>query len=330
MATKDNDYVEHLFVASSHSYMLFFTDKGQVFKERVFHLPAGSRQSRGKPLNNVIPLDPKEKLAMVLAVREFSEGNSILFVTAQGKVKKTDLMAYSKVRSTGIRAITLADDDRLIAVRATNGSEHIMLATKKCKVIRFDESDARQMGRGASGVRGIKLKEESDEVVGCITFNPEDDEQISVMTITEYGHGKRTPLNQFRLQRRGGSGIIGIRPRMRNGDVVGIILIESEEDEYLVVTNQGVIMRGRANAVRVIGRNTSGVKLMRVPKGASVVSIARYAAAPDEEGDELDGEELIIPEGLESTLENAEYDDEEYDDEGEEEIEEDEDESDED
>jgi DNA gyrase subunit A len=329
MATKDNDYVEHLFVASSHSYMLFFTDKGQVFKERVFHLPAGSRQSRGKPLNNVIPLDPKEKLAMVLAVREFSEGNSILFVTAQGKVKKTDLMAYSKVRSTGIRAITLADDDRLIAVRATNGSEHIMLATKKCKVIRFDESDARQMGRGASGVRGIKLKEESDEVVGCITFNPEDDEQISVMTITEYGHGKRTPLNQFRLQRRGGSGIIGIRPRMRNGDVVGIILIESEEDEYLVVTNQGVIMRGRANAVRVIGRNTSGVKLMRVPKGASVVSIARYAAAPDEEGDELDGEELIIPEGLESALEDAEYDDEE-DDEGEEEIDEDEDEIDED
>ena len=298
MATKDNDYVEHLFVSSTHCDMLFFTDHGRVFRERVYNLPAGSRQARGKPLNNCIPIESNERLAMVLPVMEYTEGHNILFVTAKGRVKKNDLMAYSKIRATGIRAITLNDGDRLISVRLTTGNAHVMLATKRCQVIRFDESDARQMGRTAAGVRGIRFKEENDEVVGCITFDPEREGELSVLTITSKGQGKRSNLDQYRMQRRGGSGMKGIRQRPTYGDVVGILLIDSDDDEYLVVTNQGVIMRGKAGAVRCIGRNTGGVRLMKVPRGSEIVSIARYAKAPDDD-DELDEADMIIPEGAE-------------------------------
>jgi len=296
MATKDNDYVEHLFVANSHSHMLFFTDRGQVFKSRVFDLPAGSRQSRGKPLNNLLALDEGEGLAMVLPIKEFEAGKSVLFVTAKGRIKKTELMLYKNVRASGIRALNLHEGDALIAVRLVSPGEHIMLATKKCQTIRFDESQARQMGRGASGVRGVKLKHDDDAVVGCVNFDPTREAELSVMTITQRGFGKRTPLNEFRLQSRGGSGIKGIRPRERNGDVVGIMLVEAETDEFLVVTDQGVIMRSKVSGVSLIGRNTVGVRLMKVPKDSEVVSVARYAAAPDEEA--LEEAEVIVPEGV--------------------------------
>jgi len=301
MATKDNDYVEHLFVASSHSYMLFFTDRGQVFKSRVFDLPAGSRQARGKPLNNVLALQPDEKLSMVLPIEDFEEGKSVFFATAKGKIKKTELMLYRNIRVSGIRAITLNEDDRLIAVRLVEPGQHIMLATKKCQVIRFEEGQTRSLGRTASGVQGIRFKVENlrdgDEVVGCINFNPEEEDALSVMTITARGMGKRTLLNEFRVQKRGGTGIRGIRPRESNGDVVGIILVQSETDEYLVVTTQGVIIRSKISGVKVIGRNTVGVRLMRVPKGTEVISVARYAAEPDEE--ELEDDEIMVPEGVE-------------------------------
>ena len=295
MSTKDNDYVEHLFVSSTHCDMLFFTDQGRVFRERVYNLPAGSRQARGKPLNNCLPIEADERLAMVLPVMEYTQGHNILFVTAQGRVKKTDLMAYSRIRQTGIRAIKLNEGDRLISVRLTTGNAHVMLATRKCQVIRFSEDDARQMGRDTAGVIGIRLKEEGDEVVGCITFDPEREEELSVLTITTKGQGKRSLLSQYRKQRRGGSGMMGIRQRPTYGDVVGIILIDNDDDEYLVVTDAGVIMRGKAGSIRCIGRTTGGVRLMKVPKGSSIVSIARYAKAPDEE-DDLDEEGMIIPE----------------------------------
>lgn len=324
MSTKDNDFVEHLFVASSHSYLLFFTDRGQVFKSRVFELPTGSRQARGKPLNNVLALQADERLSMVLPIDDFEEGKSVFFATAKGKIKKTDLMLYRNVRVNGIRAINLGDDDRLIAVRLVEPGQHIMLATKKCQVIRFEESQARSLGRTASGVRGIKFKleNEGDEVVGCINFNAELEEELSVMTITARGMGKRTLLSEFRVQSRGGSGLRGIKPRISNGDVVGIILVESDTDEYLVVTTQGVIIRSKVSGVKVIGRLTVGVRLMRVPKGVEVISVARYASAPDEEaleedesaleGEELEGEEL---DELDE-LEGDDADDDEGDDEG--------------
>jgi DNA gyrase subunit A len=295
MSTKDNDYVEHLFVSSSHSDMLFFTSHGRVFREKVYNLPAGSRQARGKPLNNCIPIEADEHLAMVLPIKEYTEGHNILFVTSKGRVKKTDLMAYSKIRSTGIRALKLNDDDKLISVRLTDGNAHVMLATKKCQVIRFDEDDARQMGRGTAGVRGIRLKFDGDEVVGCITFDPAREEELSVLTITSKGQGKRSLLSQYRMQRRGGSGMKGLRQRPTYGDVVGIILIDSDDDEYLVVTDQGIIMRGKAGAVRCIGRNTGGVRLMKVPKNSAIVSIARNEKAPNEEDE--DDIEMIIPDG---------------------------------
>lgn len=303
MSTKDNDYVEHLFVSSTHCDMLFFTDQGRVFRERVYNLPAGSRQAKGKPLNNVLPIEADERLAMVLPVMEYTEGHNILFVTAQGRVKKTDLMAYSRIRQTGIRAIKLNDDDRLISVRLTDSHAHVMLATKKCQVIRFAESDARQMGRDTAGVIGIRLKEEDDEVVGCITFDPNREDELSVLTITTRGQGKRSLLNQYRMQRRGGSGMMGLRRRPTYGDAVGLILIDNDDDEYLVVTDAGVIMRGKAGSIRCIGRTTGGVRLMKVPKGTSIVSIARYAKSPDEDEDDLDESNMIIPEGEEDNEE---------------------------
>ena len=297
MSTKDTDFVEHLFVANTHSTMLFFSTAGRVFSTQVFHLPSGSRTSRGKPIVNVLPFESDEKLAMVLAIPEFVEGNNLLFATALGRVKKTDLMAYANIRSTGIIAIKLNEGDRLIAVRQTTGTSDVMLATRGGMSIRFDEENVRPMGRDAAGVRGIKLQDD-DEVVGCITFDREetDEENSWLLTVCEHGYGKRTTLDKYRSQNRGGLGLIDIKASERNGPVVGVVKVESEGDEYLLVTDHGVIIRASAGSVSEVGRNTMGVRLINLDDGAKVVSVARYAEGEeddeDEDGEALDGEAL--------------------------------------
>lgn len=303
MATKEEDYVEHLFVASTHATMLFFTTSGRVFTERVFSVAQGSRHSRGKPIWRMLPFEGEEKLNMVLAVDEFTEGAYLIFITAQGQVKKTDLMAYSKVRSTGIRAIRLNDGDELIAVRQTTGTSDVLLTTAQGQAIRFQEDDVRGMGRDAAGVRGIRL-EAGDKVVGGITFDRDEEDVDSnyVLTATANGYGKRTELREYlrasenedgsfsySAQSRGGKGVIDIKVNDRNGPVVGTIKIESEADEYLMVTDGGIIIRASAGDVSVYKRNTQGVTLIKVQEGESVVSIARYAENDQDEEDE-DGE----------------------------------------
>ena len=198
MTTKDQDFVEHLFVASTHSTMLFFTDRGRVFSRKVFHLPQGSRLARGKPIINVLPFEADEKLAMVLAVDEFTEGHYLFFATALGRVKKTDLMAYSNIRSTGIIAIKLNEGDQLIAVRPTTGTSDVLLSTSTGMAIRFMEENVRSMGRDTAGVRGIDLQGD-DSVVGCVTFDrvETDGDAVTLLTVTENGYGKQTNLNGY-------------------------------------------------------------------------------------------------------------------------------------
>jgi DNA gyrase subunit A len=298
MKTKEEDFVEHVFVASTHSTMLFFTTRGRVFSRKVFYLPSGSRISRGKPIVNVLSFESDETLAMVLAVDEFTEGKNLFFATEMGRVKKTDLMAYGNIRSSGIIAINLNDDDRLIAVRETTGNSDVLLATANGMAIRFDESNVRSMGRSAAGVRGIDLAE-TDSVVGCISFDREDTDgdEVSLLTVTTNGYGKRTALNGYlrggNTQSRGGKGLIDIQTDDRNGVVVGVVKVENETDEYLLVTDAGVIIRANTSTVSLINRNTKGVRLINLDKGSRVVSVARYAVTEEEaaERDYEEGEE---------------------------------------
>ena len=290
MSTKDTDFVEHLFVASTHSTMLFFTTAGRVFSRKVFHLPLGSRIARGKPIINVLPFEADEKLAMVLAVDEFQDGHFLFFSTAKGRVKKTNLMAYSNIRSTGIIAINLNEGDELISVRQTTGESDVILATEAGMAIRFREDNVRSMGRDTAGVRGIDLQGD-DKVVGCITFDREetDGNEVSLLTVTQHGYGKRTYLDGYlrggNTQSRGGKGLIDIQTDERNGQVIGIIKVEEDTDQYLLVTDNGVIIRAKASAVSLVNRNTKGVRMINLDKGSRVVSVARYAAG--EEEDEL-------------------------------------------
>ncbi|MCA9544791.1 MAG: DNA gyrase subunit A, partial [Myxococcales bacterium] len=308
MSTKDTDFVEHVFVASTHAHMLFFTTEGRVFSERVFSLPAGSRTARGKPIVNVLPLEGDEKLAMVRALEDFTEGNFLFFATAKGQVKKTDLMAYSRIRSTGIKAIKLNDDDQLIAVRQTTGASHVILSTANGMSIRFDENDVRPMGRDSMGVRGIKLRD-GDHVVGCVTFEPDDIDQTQtwLLSATEHGYGKRTTLENyyrrseaedgtvsFSVQGRGGYGLNDIHTGKRNGPVVGVALIEAEGDEYLIVTNGGVIIRARAAQVREVNRNTKGVRLINLGDDERVVSLARNPESEDEDESEATEDPRVV------------------------------------
>ena len=292
MTTKDEDFVDHLFVASTHSTMLFFTTRGRVFSRKVFYLPSGSRQSRGKPIVNVLNFEPDESLAMVLAVDEFSEGKALFFATEKGRVNKTDLMAYSNIRSSGIIAIVLNEDDRLIAVRETTG-QVTSFFPQQTGWRYVSEDNVRTMGRTA-GVRGIDLGE-SDRVVGCVTFDREetDGEEVSLLTVTTNGFGKRTVLDGYMrggsTQSRGGKGLIDIQTDERNGEVVGVVKVENETDEYLLVTDAGVIIRAETKSVSLIGRNTKGVRLINLDDGTRVVSVARYAVTEDEV-ETLDGD----------------------------------------
>ncbi len=301
VTTKESDFVEHVFVASTHAHLLFFTTAGRVFAQRVFEVPEGSRTSRGKPVINLLPLEGGERLAQVLALDEFLPNHFLFFATAQGQVKKTELMAYSNIRSTGIIAINILEGDRLIAVRLTTGDSDVLLATRDGMSIRFEESDVRPMGRDTTGVRGINLQE-GDEVVGCITIDRggRPEEEVCLLTVTERGYGKRTPLAEYRTQTRGGKGLIDIKTGDRNGSVVGVIRCDEAADQYLLVTTSGVIIRAQSGDVRQVDRNTLGVRLIALEDGDKVVSVARYTSGPEGEGegDEgAEGEEGAEPEG---------------------------------
>ncbi len=278
METKEEDIVEDLFVASTHSFLLFFTNKGKVHWLKVHEIPEGGRQAKGKAMANVLSLGEAERVATCVPVRDFESGGYVLFATKQGKVKKTELSAFSHPRAGGIQAMSLEDGDEVMAARRTDGQREVLLSTKQGMIIRFPEDEVRPMGRTAAGVRGIDV-DEGDQVIAAETIK----EGVTILTVTERGYGKRTPLDEYRLQGRAGKGIIDIKTAGRNGAVVGMLQVR-EGDDILVVTTKGKIIRVHADEVTSQGRNTMGVRIIDLDADDQVGNLARVEAeqaAPD-------------------------------------------------
>src|SRR5580765_3371829 len=269
METKEEDIVEDLFVASTHSYLLFFTNRGKIHWLKVHEIPEGGRQAKGKAMVNLLSLGEGEVVATCVPVRDFAAGGYILFATKQGTVKKTEIEAYSHPRAGGIQAIGLDDDDRVMTARRTDGQREVMIATKLGMIIRFSEEEVRPMGRGAGGVKGIEL-DEGDEVIAADVAQ----EGVSILTVTERGYGKRTPLGEYRLQGRAGKGIIDIKTGGRNGNAVAMLQVR-DGDDILVVTTIGKMIRFHAADVSSQGRNTWGVRIIDLEADDRVGSVAR-------------------------------------------------------
>ncbi len=275
MQHKDEDFVEHLFVANTHSYLLVFTDKGRVHWIKVYRLPEGSRQSKGRPIINIIGTD--EKIKAVLPVAEFEDGRNVIMATKNGIVKKTSLSAYSRPRNGGIIAINLDEGDDLIDVALTDGNQNVLIATANGSAARFNEKDARPIGRTARGVIGIRLRND-DKVVGMVI--PSDDEYI--LTVTENGYGKRTLASEYRLIGRGGLGVINIKTTERNGKVAGIKCV-TDDDQIMLISKEGIVIRTGVDQISSMGRNTQGVKIMRLRDNDKVVGFAKFIPEEDEE-----------------------------------------------
>jgi DNA gyrase subunit A len=266
---KAEDFVEILFVASSHDNFLFFTNLGRVYWKKVHEIPEAGRMSKGKAIVNFLDLRRGEKVATILAVKDFQEGKYVVMATKNGLVKKTDLLSYSRPRAGGIVAIKIREEDELIGVRVTNGQHDIFLTTRRGKSIRFNESELRSMGRVASGNIGVRMEPE-DAVVGMEALQ----EGSTILTVTENGYGKRTRTEEYRRQSRGGKGILTIKASVRNGPVVSSYQV-AQTDELMIITGHGKIIRLRVGDISIIGRNTQGVKLINLGEGEKVVGVAK-------------------------------------------------------
>src|SRR3954468_302274 len=275
--TKQGDFLEYMFVALTHDYILFFTDRGKVYWLKVYDLPTATRTSGGRAIVNLLQLADGEKITGLVPVREFREDESLLMVTRRGTVKKTDLTAFKRPLGRGIIALGLDEGDQLIGVARTKAADQVILSTRQGMAIRFDESDVRSMGRPAHGVKGISLADD-DEVVGMVVANGEDD-PASLLTVCAQGYGKRTPLTEYRSQNRGGKGLIDIKTSDRNGPVVAVAKV-TDADEVMLTTNGGLVIRTLVGEIRAIGRNTVGVRLIKLDEGDTVSSLAKL---PQEE-----------------------------------------------
>jgi DNA gyrase subunit A len=284
MATREEDFVRHLGVASTHAYLLFFTNFGRLHWLKVHELPQLGRAAKGKAIVNVLELQPDEHVQTMLPVRSFEDAADefIILSTRQGIIKKTSLSAFSNPRRAGIIAINLSEDDELIAAGRSSGHDDVLLATRQGKSIRFSEEDARPMGRTAAGVRGIALSSE-DQVVGMEILGGD----AQILTTTQRGYGKRTPLDEYRPQRRGGQGIINIRANDRNGPVIGIAQVV-DDDDVMLITDGGQVLRCPVGGISSMGRATQGVRVMRLDPDEQLVSIARLAEEDLAEGPEPD------------------------------------------
>lgn len=277
MGTKEEDFVERLFVAQTHDFILFFTNVGRVYWLKVHEIPQAGRAARGKAIVNLLQISSKETITATLPVREFDESKYIIMATHRGIVKKTTLAAYSHPRTTGIMALSLDAGDQLIRVGITNGDHDILLGTRDGMAIRFHETEVRPMGRVSRGVKGISMRKE-DEVMGMEVVNPGE----TLLTVTENGFGKRTKISEYPLQGRGGKGVITIKTTERNGEVISVRQV-SDEDDLMIITRKGQIIRMNIAGVSVIGRNTQGVKLIGIEAGDKVTGVATLAEKESEE-----------------------------------------------
>ena len=286
---KEGDFVEHLFVANTHDYLLFFTNQGRVYERRVYDVPEMSRTSQGRAAANLLSFQDKEKIANVLAIKDFTGGEQfLLFATAKGTVKKTALSAYANIRSNGIIAIGLEEGDSLIDVCVTGGKDHIILGTKSGLAIRFEETDVRAMGRPAGGVTGARFKREGDAVVAMLVVANGENTGVKVLTGCVNGYGKRTPLEDYPVKGRGTRGVINIDANERNGDVVGMKLV-TDVDELMLITERGILIRTGVQEIRETGRNAAGVRLIKLDEGDKLVAMAKVDKEDREEKSAGDG-----------------------------------------
>lgn len=284
MRTKDEDFVESLFVASTHSYILVLTDRGHCVWLKVHEIPRGTRQARGRPIVNVVDIPYGHKVAEVVPVREFDEDRYLLSITRKGLTKKTVLAAYSRPRKGGIIAMNVREDDQLIKAAITGGEDRVIISTKRGQAVYFDEDKVRAMGRNSQGVRGVSLQGD-DVVVGMVVVKPEEIEQSHLLTVCANGYGKRTPVSEYRLTNRGGKGVINIKTTDRNGPVVSVMGVpEDSRDDMVIVTQNGILIRQKVSDVSVIGRNTQGVRLINPDDGDQVIDVAQVSQ-DEEEGE---------------------------------------------
>jgi DNA gyrase subunit A len=286
---KEDDWIEHLFIASTHDYMMFFSDRGQVYWLKVHEIPQGGRAARGKPVVNLIAIRPEERIASMVPVREFDDHHWLIFATRNGTVKKTVLSAYGNPRSNGINAINIEAGDELIDVQVTDGNNDIVLATSAGMSIRFHESDVREMGRATTGVKGVEL-EEGDRVIGMVVVRRES----TLLVVTEKGLAKRSELGEYRVQRRGGKGVITLRKTDKTGACIALKEV-LDDDELMMITRHGIIIRVPVDGISVIGRNTQGVRAMNLDEGDLVMAVARVVKEDEGGPEEPTGDEAPAP-----------------------------------
>ena len=279
LSTREEDYVIDIFLTSTHSYILFFTSNGKVYKLKGYQIPEAGRTAKGTAIVNLLQLDAGEKITTVIPVPDLDEDKNLIMSTLKGTIKKTPLKSFANIRKGGIIAITLVDDDELISVKMTEGSSNVFLATWLGMSITFNENDVRTMGRSAQGVMGIRLSDD-DFVIGMEILN----ENETILSITENGFGKRTYADEYTVQKRGGKGILNYRVTEKTGHVVGTKVV-SDDDDILLISTSGIIIRMCSNEISILGRATQGVTLMRTDEENTVVSLAKIA--PEDVGDDV-------------------------------------------
>jgi DNA gyrase subunit A len=287
--TREEDYVEHLFVASTHDTMMFFTEKGRCYWLRVYEIPEGEKQSKGRAIQNLIQLPGDDKVKAIIEVKklddkEFVQNHYIVLCTKKGVIKKTSLEDFSRIRSTGVNAITIVEGDELLEAKMTDGNSEIMMALKSGRAIRFEESKVRSTGRGAIGVGGIEVDDTKDEVVGMICVNKEDATR-TVMVVSEKGFGKRTSIEEYRITNRGGKGVKTINVTEKTGGLVGILYVTEKED-LIITCKSGITIRTGIQSIREAGRATQGVKLIRLDEGDEIAAISQIE---DQDEPEVEG-----------------------------------------
>ncbi|MFB9326580.1 DNA gyrase subunit A [Paenibacillus aurantiacus] len=282
MGTKEDDFVEHLFVSNTHHYLLFFTDKGKVYRLKAYEIPDLSRTAKGTPIINLIQIEQGETVNAVIPVEAFEPDKYLFFATKEGVVKKTPLDDYANIRKVGLIAINLREEDALIGVRLTDGNQEIIMGTSQGMSIRFQEQDVRSMGRAATGVKGIQI-DEGDYVIGMDVIVPENE----VLIVTAKGYGKRTPISEYRIQTRGGKGIKTLNVTEKNGTVVALKVVQNEED-LMIMTSSGTMIRTSMDGINTMGRNTVGVKLIHIREDDSVATVTRVARSEEDESESLE------------------------------------------
>ena len=307
VSTRNEDFLEHLYVATNHQYMLFFTQKGKVFWLRVYEIPEGSKASKGRAIQNLVNIEPDDKVKAFICTQDLKDedyvnSNYVLMVTKMGQTKKTSLEQYSRPRTNGINAITIRDNDELLEAKLTDGNSQIMIGLKSGKAIRFEEGKTRPMGRNASGVRGITLANDKDEVIGMLSVNDMDSD---ILVVSEKGYGKRSSLEDYRITNRGGKGVKTINVTEKTGNLVSIKNV-SDEDDLMIINKSGITIRMAVSDLRVMGRATQGVKLINIKNDDSIAAVAKVMHEDEDETDENDIGTEIENNDSEETTNNQE------------------------